>query len=135
MSDTCEWENVGPAKVCGASTEWRDKKGKAFCAKHGEHLISRFVGLTRVRPEGMHQHTFTYKDQTDFVQQIDDLIARLQEMEPYEKVRARYPHIKTAGAFSMRLKRFKGTFPKQMGPEGKRIIKLSVTRELHAHLL
>lgn len=82
----------------------------------------------------LHQHTFYYADKADFVRQMDEMMSKLQEMEPYDKVRDRYPHIKTAAAFSMRLKRFKGTFPKRMGPGGRRIAMLTVTRQLHEHL-
>lgn len=131
---TCQWEIVAPARICGAPAEWRDKHGKLFCASHGEHLIKRSCGLTRVRESGANQHTFTYTSESDFVAQMDDLVVRMKGMESYDTVRARYPHILSASAFCMRLKRFPGTFPKQTGPGGKRIVKLAVTRELHAYL-
>lgn len=82
----------------------------------------------------MHEHTFIYTDKADFVQQMQALLAKLQDMEPYAQVRKRYPHIRTPGAFSNRLKRFKGEFPKEMSEAGGRIIKLTVTSELHQYL-
>lgn len=131
---TCQWEIVAPARICGATAEWRDKHGKLFCSSHGEHLIKRSCGLTRVHEPGVNRHTFIYANQDDLVAQMDDLVVRMKGMEAYDTVRARYPHIKTASAFCMRLKRFTGLYPKQMGPGGRRIVKLGVTRELHAYL-
>jgi hypothetical protein len=83
------------------------------------------------------EHTFRYTDKADFIRQLDEMLTKLfsgwSQLRPYDEVRAAYPHLSPV-AFSMRLNRFKGEFPKKMGPSGKRTISLYVTRELHDHL-
>lgn len=84
------------------------------------------------------QHTFHYDDEEDLIRQLDELLRKLliSKMEPYEKVRARYPE-HTAPGFTMRLKRFEragGQFPKVMGAKGKRILRMVVTPLLDVHL-
>lgn len=84
----------------------------------------------------MHEHTFRYTDQADFVRQLDAMRIRLTEppeLTPYRIVRERYPHLSTS-AFSMRLKRFKGEYPHEMGKCGRKTTKLFVTPALDAHL-
>lgn len=85
----------------------------------------------------MHEHTFHYADQADFITQLDATLTKLlsgtSEMEPYAEVRERYPHLNPT-AFCTRLSRFKGEFPHELGDSGKRIIRLFVTRELDACL-
>lgn len=84
----------------------------------------------------MHEHTFRYADKEDFVRQLDAMRAKLTdalEMTPYYIVRARYPHLSET-AFTMRLRRFKGEFPREMGKCGRKTLKLFVTPALDAYL-
>jgi hypothetical protein len=76
-------------------------------------------------------HTFHYQDEADFVTQMKELVGKLDKMESYGDVRARYPHLDTE-AFSMRISRFKGTFP--CARYGRRMTELTVTPELHRYL-
>ena len=85
-----------------------------------------------------HQHTFFYKDEADYVRQLDMELQRLLavRMEDYRVIRSRYPGLK-APAFTMRLKRFLragGTFPHATGRKGKRILEMAVTPALDAWL-
>lgn len=83
----------------------------------------------------MFSHTFHYDDIDDFMSQMQSLLTKLgnARMTPYPDVMERYPHL-SAAAFCLRLKRFKGEFPKEMSPTGTRTVKLFVTPELHEHL-
>lgn len=80
-------------------------------------------------------HTFYYEDAEDFITQMDTLLTKLRytRMTPYQDVRLRYPQL-SATAFYNRLNRFRGEYPRQMSPSGKRTEKLFVTSELDAHL-
>ncbi len=83
------------------------------------------------------QHTFTYNSTADFITQLDGMLTKLiggaSMMQPYDDVRARYSHL-TPSAFTMRLKRYKGNYPREMSPTGKRTVRLFVTRELDEYL-
>lgn len=83
-------------------------------------------------------HTFHYDTTAEFVSQLEETREKLLssvELEPYEAVRARYPHLKR-GAFCMRIRRFRDNFPKAGRYVGNRhgITALFVTNELHACL-
>jgi hypothetical protein len=80
-------------------------------------------------------HTFHYEDADDFMAQMDALLTKLRytRMTPFADVRAQYPHL-SDGSFYTRLNRFRGDYPREMSPTGKRTVKLFVTPELHAHL-
>lgn len=84
----------------------------------------------------MHSHTFHYADQADFVRQLDEMRVKLTEapeLESYEVVRARYSHLSDQ-AFSMRLKRFPGRFPREWAKCHRKTAKLFVTPTLDAWL-
>lgn len=80
-------------------------------------------------------HTFHYETPEDLMEQMGALLEKMRNtrMTPFAEVRARYPHLKD-GAFYCRLNRFRGDYPREMSPSGKRTEKLFVTPELHAHL-
>lgn len=81
-----------------------------------------------------HSHTFHYDDAADFVAQLEamrDKLYTVVRQEAYVKVRARYPHL-SPQAFTMRLKRFQGEFPKTANGHG--ITHLFVTKGLDEHL-
>lgn len=84
----------------------------------------------------MHSHTLSYLDTEDLISQLDTLLAKLRSrpvLTAYHIVRARYPHL-SGPAFTMRLKRFEGEYPKEMSPTGTRTVKLFVTQELDEYL-
>lgn len=83
-------------------------------------------------------HTFHYDTVAEFITQLEETREKLLgsvALEPYEVVRARYPHLKR-GAFCMRLRRFMDSFPKAGRYTGNRhgITQLFVTTELHEYL-
>lgn len=80
-------------------------------------------------------HTFHYEDTEDLITQMDTLLTKLRytRMTPFQDVRMRYPQL-SATAFYNRLNRFRGEYPRQMSPGGRRTEKLFVTPELHEHL-
>lgn len=77
--------------------------------------------------------TFYYRDDKEYVAQLDNEIQRIcgRRLEHYERVRARYGLKRSA--FCMRLIRFiraGGEFPRVLGPKGKKIIEMAVTPAL-----
>lgn len=84
----------------------------------------------------LHEHTFRYQDAEDLICQLDALLTKLlkrPKLTKYHIVRARYPHL-SGPAFTMRLRRFKGEYPHEMGPCGRKTLKLFVTPALDMHL-
>ncbi|MEY2511976.1 MAG: hypothetical protein QOE26_2739 [Verrucomicrobiota bacterium] len=84
----------------------------------------------------MHEHTFRYTDQANFIAQLDEMRIKLTEppeLESYHIVRARYPRLSDT-AFAMRLKRFPGRFPREYGKCHRKTSKLFVTPVLDAYL-
>lgn len=80
-------------------------------------------------------HTFYYEDIEDFITQMDTLLTKLRytRMTPLQDVRTQYPKLSVT-AFTNRLNRFKGEYPRQMSRNGRRTEKLFVTPELHEYL-
>jgi hypothetical protein len=78
-----------------------------------------------------HHHTFTYESEAELIDQMEALLLKLKTFDPYETVRARYPHLKPT-AFTQRLKRYWGTF--RFRANGRGITHLQVTADLHRYL-
>lgn len=76
-------------------------------------------------------HTFHYKDESDFVEQMEEMLSKLCGMEKLAAVKARYPHL-DAVVFSMRIKRFPENFPHKRN--GRGLTELLLTRKLHRYL-
>lgn len=76
-------------------------------------------------------HTFHYKDEADFVEQMVKMVSKLDCMELVKDVRARYPHL-SSSSFVMRINRFSGKFPFRRNK--RYMTELTVTPELHRYL-
>jgi hypothetical protein len=81
--------------------------------------------------------TLTYSTDDELKRKLLAIYMSLQEWTPYAVVRKRFALHLSPSAFSMRLARFEkrgGTFPKQMGAAGFKILQLKVTPELAEEL-